>query len=148
TDVNQDGAVEVIYVAGGKVIAKLADDTVVWESAPVEILQLVGVEDLDHDGTLDVIAYSSGKVYVLGGKTGDVEWEEPTGEMGAVGAVRVGDLDGDGKADLFIDECGCCALNSGSPGVAYRFPSGFAGVTKPFWTSPAHAHCGSSGDTL
>src|SRR5690242_17372308 len=30
-DVNGNGSQEVVYVTGGRVVAKLADDTVVWE---------------------------------------------------------------------------------------------------------------------
>jgi hypothetical protein len=148
SDVNLDGKVEVVYVAGGKVIAKLADDTVVWESPPVGITTLVGIDDLDGDGNRDVAAFSDRQAFLISGKDGSIEWEEAEGEMGTVGGVRMGDLDGDGKQDLFIDECGCCGVNSGSPGVYYSFSGGFQNAATPKWTSPAHGHCGASGDTL
>ena len=146
-DVNGDGKVEVVYVAGGKVIAKLPDDTLVWESAPLDLHTLVGIDDLDGDGKKDVVAFGDRKAIVLAGASGAVEWEEVDGEMGTVGGVRLGDLDGDGKPDLFVDECGCCGVNSMSPGVAYRFGGGFANP-KPMWVSPPHSRCGVGGDTL
>jgi outer membrane protein assembly factor BamB len=146
-DVNQDGKVEVVYAAGGKVIAKLPDDTVVWESPAVEISSLVGIADVNGDKVLDVVAYSSRKAFVISGKTGAIEWEEAEGEMGTIGAVRMGDLDRDGLPDLYIEECGCCGVNSGIPGVAYSFGKGF-GVSTPLWTAPAHGGCNGRAVTL
>ena len=146
-DVNGDGVVEVVYLAGGKVIAKLPDDRLVWETSPVDASDIAGVADVDGDKLPDVVATEANRVVAVSGADGHVIWEEPQGEMGTVGGARVGDLDGDGLADVLVDDCGCCGVENGSLlGVAYSVAGGKA---KQLWTPATRpAHCGSSGVTL
>jgi hypothetical protein len=146
-DVNGDGKVEVVYIAGGKLLAKLSDDTIVWETPALNLTTLVGVADLNGDGVLDVVGHSDRQVFVVSGKTGAIEWEEPGTDVGAIGSVRMGDFDGDGLSDVFVDECGCCGTSNGAPGFAYRFPTGFTGVTTPMWKPASRPHCGAVGNT-
>jgi hypothetical protein len=146
-DVNGDGIVEVVYLAGGKVIAKLPDDRLVWETSPVDAADIAGVADVDGDKLPDVVATEANRVVAVSGADGHVIWEEPAGEIGTIGGARVGDLDGDGLADVLVDDCACCGVENGSlAGVAYSIAGGNA---KKLW-SPATrpGHCGSSGVTL
>src|SRR5580704_4601817 len=127
-DINQDGVVEVVYLAGGKAIAKLPDNQIVWASPPVELEMIDGVADVYGDGGLELVAHGSRGVVLVSGKTGQVLWTEPAGEVGEVGAVRVGDMTGDGHPDILIDDCACCGTSatSATPGAAYSFTGGTA----------------------
>lgn len=147
-DVDKDGTVDVLYLAGGKAIAKLPDDRLVWESPPVELSSLHGVVDLDGDGTLEVIASSSRNVFVLSGVDGKILWKEPDGEVGNVGGVRLGDLDGDGKPDLVIDDCACCGISATAsvPGGVYKF--GTVAAPTKLYAPLTRTHCGSDAVTL
>lgn len=140
-DANGNGDIEFIHVRAGRVVAKLANDELVWQTALLDVKALVGIDDLNDDGSLDIVAYASDRVHVIDGVSGAVLWSEPEGEMGTVGAVRVADLDGDGVSDLIIEECGCCGKNSGKTGFAYSFSKGFSSPTV-LWTLP-EIYCGS-----
>lgn len=147
-DVNKDGTTDVVYLAGGKAIAKLPDDRLVWESKPVELTQIHGVVDLDGDGALEVVASSARNVFVLSGATGAILWTEPEGEVGNVGAVRLADLDGDKKPEIVIDDCGCCGIDATSspPGGIYKFTT-LASPTKT-GTPSTRGHCGGQALTV
>lgn len=147
-DVDKDGVTDVVYLAGGKAIAKLPDDRLVWESPPVELSTLHGVVDLDGDGTLEVVASSSRNVFVLSGVDGKVLWKEPDGEVGNVGGVRVGDTDGDGKPELVIDDCACCGISAATstPGGVYKFAK--IGAPTRLYAPLSRSHCGSAAVTM
>jgi hypothetical protein len=148
-DVNQDGSEDVLYVTGGELFLARPDGSVLWRTGSRGYNQIVSVVDLDLDGHLDVIVTSAqpSKVSIINGTTGAVEWEEPATELGSAGAFRVGDLDGDGRPDLWLDTCGCCALESGSPGIIYSFAKGFASPVK-LGPPPARPHCNATSNTI
>ncbi len=135
-DVDGDGAVEIVHVRGGRVVAKRPNDDLVWETPALGIRGLIGIDDLNGDGVLDVVAFSPTHAYVFDATTGVLEWAEPDGEMGTLAAVRMGDFDRDGLPDLLIQECGCCGSNSGNPGFAYSFGAGF-GSANLLWKLPS-----------
>jgi hypothetical protein len=142
-DVDSDGTREVVVLSGGRVAAKRAADPavvneVVWTSPLLQLEELVGPADLDGDGSQEIVARSSRQVFVLGASDGQVRWAEPPDEMGTIGGVRLADLDGDGSDDLLVQECGCCSVNSGKTGFAYRFAGDGASVESPvlLWTLP------------
>ncbi len=139
-DLDKDGKFEILYASSGRVHAKRPDDSVLWESSVLDVAALAAVDDLDGDGGLDVVAYSENRVFVFSAATGALEWAETEGEMGTLGSVRVGDLNGDKKPDIFLQECGCCGVSSGKTGFAYGFGSGFA-APKTLWTLPS-VSCG------
>jgi len=149
-DVNKDGVTDVVYLAGGKAIAKLPDDRLVWESPPVELSSLHGVVDLDGDGVNEVVASSSRNVYVISGVNGAVLWKQADGEVGNVGGVRLGDLDGDKRPEIFIDDCACCGISASAspPGAVYHFDTGKLATPTKVYTPNTRGHCGSSAVTL
>src|SRR5579859_1380852 len=140
-DIGRNKTNEILFVTGGRTMVKLPSDELVWQTPPLGIQSLVGIADLNGDGTLDVVVNSADRVYVLDATTGVVEWAEPEGEMGRIGVVRLADVDGNGRPDVLVEECGCCAPNSGKTGFVYSFGAGFQ-PTGPLWTLPFVA-CGS-----
>jgi hypothetical protein len=133
-DVDGDGRLEAVLVSAGRLTAKRADDTTVWQTRPLEIQGLAGVGDLDGDGNPDLVGYSSSRVYVFAAATGRVQWAEQEGEMGGLGAVRLSDFNDDGRPDVLIQECTCCGVSSGVTGYAYSFDAEFA--ASRVWTAP------------
>ena len=146
-DANGDGAADVLYVAGGRVVLSSPDGVDVWRSESQGYLSIVDVVDLDQDGTQDVLLGTAAGAAVVSGLTGALEWSEPAGEIGTPGAYRVADVTGDGVPEVWIDTCGCCAIENGSPGVIYSFAPGFA-APKKLGPPPSRSHCGASSNTL
>ncbi len=137
-DVDGDGKAEIVFVGGGRLFARKADNTQVWETALIDISELDAAVDVDGDGTLDIIGHSTQQVLIVNAKTGKLEWSEPAGEMGTIGGVRIADFDRDGLPDIYVQECGSCNLNSHKTGFAYAFASGFASA-KQLWVAPSVA---------
>ncbi|MBZ0232795.1 MAG: hypothetical protein K8M05_10735 [Deltaproteobacteria bacterium] len=144
-DVNGDGVDDYVMVAGGALVAKTVDDTVLWRVGARGLIGIVGVTDLDGDAILDVIAAASAGVTVVDSRTGSVTWELPAGLMKQYGGVRVGDLDHDGLDDLAIVESGPCAAAPGDwPGAVYAFRDG----ARQLWSMPTIVCSKGSGLTL
>jgi MYXO-CTERM domain-containing protein len=131
-----DGRGELVFVAGGKLMARDRDDGARWETPVLGIDGIVAAGDLDGDGQLDLVARTGDRVIVVGAATGQVLWAEPGDDLGTLGDVRVGDLDGDGLSDILVQECGCCRINNGATGFAYGFARGF-GAAERLWTLPS-----------
>lgn len=146
-DVDGDGTREVIYIAGGRAIAKRPNNIIVWESPLLTLSTILGVSDLDGDGSVDIVASSSSFVFVLSSADGRVLWTNPGGPIGEVGTTHVADLDGDHHPDLYIGECRCCTLRGTSNGVAYGFTGGFA-AARLLWTLGAVGGCGADADQI
>ena len=54
-DTDGDGQVEIVYVSGGRVVAKRGDNLAVWESEILPVDELVGVVDFDEDGREELL---------------------------------------------------------------------------------------------
>ena len=130
------------YVTGGRLSVTRADGNPVWASPNLALTALVGTGDLDGDGALELVAQSNDQVFVFAAQGGALRWAEPRGEMGTIGAVRIGDVDGDARPEIFIQECMCCEVISGETGVAYSFAAGFANPRR-VWRLP-YAYCAGS----
>ncbi|MFS8067864.1 MAG: FG-GAP repeat domain-containing protein, partial [Byssovorax sp.] len=129
-DVDGDGKGELIYCNGGVVTAKRADDTLVWSTRILAAGFLGGIEDLDGDGELEVIAYTRKGAWVLDLATGAVRWSQPESEMGAAAYLRLADMNADGRIDVVMSECGGCAGSKQQTGFIYSFVGGFDAPTR------------------
>ena len=139
-DADGDGYGDLIYAAGGRLVAKKQTDQGLWQTKPRGVGAIAAIADFDGDGVQDLVTNNSNHLVIVKSTTGEIEWTEPDGEMGTLGGIRVGDLDGDGKADVSIQECGCCGVNSGKSGFVYSFGGGFSAAKLLYTTG--FASCG------
>lgn len=64
-DVNGDRVEEIVYVVGGKLVARDLRDRVLWDSIPVGLDTIVGVADLTGDGRAEIVATRQGPAGVF-----------------------------------------------------------------------------------
>ncbi len=140
-DLDSDGVVEYVMVAGGSLVGKDISDRVIWQVPPRDITAIIGVSDLDGDDDREIVVARNRGLLVVDAATGIVEWETPAGLLGLFGAARLADLDGDGLDELVLVECGtCCAVQGTWTGAVYSFASG-ATTPSQLWELPDSA-CG------
>lgn len=149
-DVDGDGSVEVVLIAGGKLVAKRPDDTVLWETEPLALSSIVHVADLDADGREELIVVGeSAFLGIIDARSGNLRWRLAPGTFGTVvGSVRLVDLDGDGKDELYAADNACGSVNGKPRAMAWRFTGGFGPVvddgSRRLFELPANReyHCG------
>jgi MYXO-CTERM domain-containing protein len=131
-DVDGDGIAETVFVTAGKLVAKRADDRLVWETPLLGLYSIDGVDDLNGDGEQDIIVSGEGIVGIVGSRDGRLEWRTRRDSFGTwFGAVRLADFDHDGRNDLYASD-GACG-NTGSMGDvawAFHFADGFGSGTE------------------
>ena len=123
-DADSDKKRELLYLSGGRLVAKEADDTLMWETAILRLTRIKGAFDLNGDGKEEVVVEGkAGQVFVFSPADGSLCWSLPTGKVAKVGTVLVTDLDGDGKnlPELYIAE----HATNGPQGSAHAY--GFSG---------------------
>lgn len=151
-DLEGDGSSEVVLIAGGKLVAKRPDDTVVWETAPLAVSTIVHVADLNGDGEKElVVTGESAFLGIFDVRTGALRWRMAAGTFGTVvGAVRLADLDGDGLDDLYAADNACGSVNGKPRAMAWHFANGFGPEvddgSRRLWELPANReyYCGAA----
>ncbi|WP_437830168.1 FG-GAP-like repeat-containing protein [Sorangium sp. So ce1153] len=146
-DANQDGELDLLFVSGGRVLLSDPQGFIHWSTPSMGFRTLHALDDLDGDGLLEAVVLSGAGAAVVAGASGAILWAEDSTELGELGAARLADLDGDGHLDLFLDECGCCAVRTDSPGVIYSFARGFGAVEK-LPAPPRRTHCSATVNTV
>ncbi len=136
-DMDGDKKRELLYLAGGRLVAKEADDTLIWETAIMRLIRIKGAFDFNGDGKEELVVEArAGGVHVFSAADGALCWSLPAGAIKKVGAILVTDLDGDKRPDLYIAE----HASSGAEGSAHAFSfSGACGggktlSRKQLWT--------------
>jgi MYXO-CTERM domain-containing protein len=116
-----------VVAAGGRVLGKdVVTQATVWKSALLGDVRIAGFADLDGDGAREIVVLGETRVFVLGESSGAVLWASDPALFHAPAAARLVDLDGDGLADLAVDECSSCAAPGPLTGAAYNFAASFA----------------------
>lgn len=123
---------------GGRFIAKdVLTQDVVWQSDLYGSGRVADITDVDGDGSVDVVVSTEDRAYVLDAATGAPHFISPPGAFGRIGAVRVADMNGDGVADVYIDD-GSGAKTGALTAAAYSFAGGF-GAAVELWSRPVGA---------
>jgi hypothetical protein len=142
-NVEGDARNEVIFVASGKLVASRADDTLLWETAPLGLFRIDGVADFDGDGSREIVATGSpGLVAIISVQTGRVLWRtRPSDFSPRIGEVRIARLDDDARSDLYVGDLASSQLTPRPDSMfGYTFARGFgAGVddgSQRLWRLP------------
>jgi hypothetical protein len=143
-DIDGDPAVEVLAVAGGRVLAWSSDGTREWASLPLDIVSVAPPVDLNGDGRPEIIGFRSiTGVVILSGLNGAEVWRSPT-DLSIVRKVLVADLDGDGLPnDILIPEadCGAQSRNIGRAIAYHVSPEGDFSESFRLAESTRDYHC-------
>jgi outer membrane protein assembly factor BamB len=133
-DVDGDGAREILFLMGGRLVAKTPGDLVVWETPALDLVSIAALGDLNGDGAPEVVCPArAGRLYVIEPRNGTVRWTLPSGVVGNVGAVRLATFDDAPGLDLYVADNACGSTGSlGDVGRAYSFARGFDAPTVLF----------------
>ncbi len=121
-DVDHDGAMEILWGAGGSstgedhlYIAGVQSRTIEWQSIHIDgPLSAVDVGDVDDDGRDELVMvsfesnshYADGIVHIFDAQTHALEWRSTDLPniiaWSGVNAVKIGDVDGDGVTEFVI----------------------------------------------
>ncbi|GFE61942.1 FG-GAP-like repeat-containing protein [Geobacter sp. AOG2] len=136
-DVDLDGKKELLWGAGGDFlyVADLLTGTIKWQDLDLYGLNTVAVGDVDNDGTDDIVmvsnssfsSISGGIINVFNAVTHALKYQVALGEydwMGNHRAVSIGDVDGDGSAEIVVSSSytydGFVSIYDGATGTLKR----------------------------
>ena len=139
-DVDGDGIDEVAYVVAGRLYVAARDGIINWRSENLGLTFLVGIADVNGDGKKELVAQSLKQMYVFE-LDGSLAWTEPATDLGTIGGSRVADVDGDGIADIAVQECRCCQVSNGAYGFVFSFAKGSLSSPTLLWNMP-QTYCG------
>lgn len=141
-DINNDGKLEYVLISGGKVLAKLYNDILIWDTPYLAANYLVDIRDIDNDGKKDIIvANTLGRIIILSAMNGSISWINPDTDFNWIGSVIIKDINGDGYDDIYVADT-ACGSSVREPkavygtGIAYSFRNGFNDVKKLFVLEP------------
>jgi VCBS repeat protein len=132
-DLDEAPGRELLFLTAGRLVATTADLTERWTvKGPGDV---VGVHDLDGDGTKEVVAIGGRSVFVLAGETGSTLWQHDFGSSVSADYLKVADLDSQRSGlelvvwPTFSDH-----------GIAYSFSAGATTPEMIWQTTPAYEH--------
>lgn len=101
-DVDLDGHQDLLTVNAGRLAASTLLGKILWQTASLGINSVVGLADVDSDGTPEVVAAAAHAVHVLRLASGEILWSSPPGAYKSLGLAALADFTGDGKVDVAI----------------------------------------------
>jgi hypothetical protein len=149
-DINNDGELEYVLISGGKVLAKLYNDILIWDTPYIAAQRLIAIKDINQDGIKDIVLNNSlGRIIILSSRDGSMEYINSDKDFNWIGAVYVMDIDGDGFDDIYAADT-ACGSSIREPaavygtGIAYSFKKGFDKAYKLFTLEPSSRdyYCG------
>ena len=108
-DFNGDGRLDMAYIGlPDRLVIRLQSDTDEWKTGPafrlpdLQLAQwMMSAGDLNHDGKDDIVVLGKNHTFLLYQKENEIQPPERLmNTSDKLGLVQVGDLDGDGRADL------------------------------------------------
>lgn len=141
-DINNDGELEYILISGGKVLAKLYNDILIWDTPYIAAHRIVDIVDIDMDGRKDIVVVSSqGRIIILNGVDGSIEWINSETDFNWVATILIMDINKDGYDDIYAADqaCGSSVREPKAvygTGIAYSFRKGFNKVERLFILEP------------
>ncbi len=130
-DLDGDGKKEVIYTSGGRLVAKEADDTLIWQTKILRLTYIKGLYDFNGDGAKELLVLGKGgAAFIFSPSDGGACWEAPAGTFAQVGAALVANLDGDAAKtnDLYLAEN--ASSSPAGTSAAFSFTGGCKGSSK------------------
>ncbi|MCX7957919.1 MAG: VCBS repeat-containing protein, partial [Deltaproteobacteria bacterium] len=137
-DINNDGILEYVLISGGKVLAKLQNDILIWDTPYLAAQSLIDIRDIDNDAKKDIISVNSqGRIIILAAFDGSIRWINPETDFNWIGAILIKDINGDGFDDIYAADRACGSATREpkalyGTGIAYSFRKGFNNVEKIF----------------
>ncbi|MGC9044379.1 MAG: FG-GAP repeat domain-containing protein, partial [Myxococcota bacterium] len=141
-DINNDGALEYVLISGGKVLAKLYNDILIWDTSYIAAQRLIDIRDINMDGKKDIIvANSQGRIIILSASDGSIEYINSDTDFNWIGSVIIKDINKDGYDDIYVADTACGSATREpkavyGTGIAYSFRNGFKDVEKLFILEP------------
>ncbi len=103
-----DGTPLVLVVRGGRVLAWSLGGALRWATEPLGIGPLLGLLDVDRDGSEELLAASIDRgLYVLSLADGAVRWRIEPSPDSRFGEAWPTDFDGDGVPELYVSDRNC-----------------------------------------
>ncbi len=141
-DINNDGSLEYVLISGGKVLSKLHNDILIWDTPYIAAQSLIDIGDIDMDGRKDIVVVNSqGRILILAAMDGSVEWINSETDFNWIGALIIQDINKDGYDDIYAADRACGSATREpravyGTGIAYSFRNGFKNVQKLFTLEP------------
>ncbi|MFC5653246.1 discoidin domain-containing protein [Paenibacillus solisilvae] len=101
-DVNNDGINEIVMVDAGRVAAVDMDGHDVWMSDVILAKSVYTVDDLNSDGSLDVLVFGDKKMVVLSAASGALLYTAALDEQLNEPRFKLGDFDKDGNKEAAV----------------------------------------------
>lgn len=148
-DVDQDGLKELLWSAGGTssgpdhlFVANPLTGVITWQSLDFTGLSALAVGDVDNDGQVEIVmvtsfsnsGYAEGIIHIFDARTHALKFQQKLGVsdwMGNHRAVRIGDVDGDGKTEFVVSTSdlydGMVQVYDGATCTLKRQSAGYSG---------------------
>lgn len=106
-DLNNDGKAEIVWGAYDVVALQGDDASLLWRAASNKrVWPGVAIDDLDHDGVLDIVVGRSGDLLTVYTASGAERWSRSPFGLGELRTLAVADLDQDGSTEIVVGRAG------------------------------------------